>query len=118
MMSESAKRIRSSTLRSSDVVEELNLEHAHADGSTGHEMSATEDGQERRGVPPVWCAHTERICAPARRSAIKDEASDGGPKREGGPRRFETLLQFKGFAGGVPQNTERTTVKPWVGIAR
>ena len=29
-----------------------------------------------------------------------------------------TLLQFKGFAGGVPQNTERTTVKPWVGIAR
>jgi hypothetical protein len=25
-------------------------------------------------------------------------------------------LQFKGFAGGVPQNTERTTVKPWVGI--
>jgi hypothetical protein len=32
------------------------------------------------------------------------------------PKRFETLLHFKGFAGGVPQNTERTTVKPWVGI--
>ncbi|PWU18543.1 MAG: hypothetical protein C5B50_08740 [Verrucomicrobia bacterium] len=26
------------------------------------------------------------------------------------------ILQFKGLAGGVPQNTERTTVKPWVGI--
>ena len=97
MMSESAKRNRSSTLRSSDVLEELNLEHARAEGSTEHEMSATEDGQECRGVPPVWCVHTERIRA---------------------PRRFETLLQFKGFAGGVPLNTERTTVKPWVGIAR
>src|SRR5579862_3460073 len=118
MMSESAKRNRSSTLRSSDVVEDLNLKGTHVDGRTGHEMSAPEDGQECRGVPPVWCAHTERIRAPARRSAIKDVASDGGPKREGGPRRFETLLQFKGFAGGVPLNTERTTVKPWVGIAR
>ncbi len=28
------------------------------------------------------------------------------------------ILQSKGFAGGVPLNTERTTVKPWVGIAR
>ncbi len=26
------------------------------------------------------------------------------------------ILQSKGFAGGVPLNTERTTVKPWVGI--
>ena len=41
---------------------------------------------------------------------------------------FKTLLQVKGFTvllrqgyggqGGVPLNTERTTVKPWVGIAR
>jgi len=53
--------------------------------------------QECRGVPPMWYVHTERIRA---------------------PRRFEMLLQFKGFAGGVPLNTERTTVKPWVGIAR
>jgi hypothetical protein len=52
--------------------------------------------QECNGVPPVWCAHAERI------RALK---------------RFETLLQFKGFAGGVPINTERTTVKPWVGSA-
>jgi hypothetical protein len=28
------------------------------------------------------------------------------------------ILQSKGFAGGVLLNTERTTVKPWVGIAR
>ena len=53
--------------------------------------------QERIDVPPMWCVHAERTRA---------------------PRRFETLLHFKGFAGGVPQNTERTTVKPWVGIAR
>ena len=52
--------------------------------------------QERINVPPVWCAHAERKRA---------------------PRRFETLLQFKGFVGGVPLNTERTTVKPWVGIS-
>ncbi len=52
--------------------------------------------QERNDVPPVRCARTERKRAPGR---------------------FETLLQFKGFAGGVPLNTERTTVKPWVGSA-
>ena len=118
MMSESAKRNRSSTLRSRDVIEGLDLNHAHAGGETGHHVSATEDGQECRGVPPVWCAHTERIRALARRSSILAAGSDGVAEREGGPRRFETLLQFKGFAGGVPQNTERTTVKPWVGIAR
>ena len=79
------------------MVEELILGHAHVEFETEHDSSAREDGQECRGVPPVWCVHTERIRA---------------------PRRFETLLQFKGFAGGVPLNTERTTVKPWVGIAR
>jgi hypothetical protein len=26
------------------------------------------------------------------------------------------ILQFKGFLESVPLNTERTTVKPWVGI--
>ncbi len=55
------------------------------------------EAQEGRGFPPVGSAHRERIRV---------------------PKRFETLLQFKGFAGGVPLNTERTTVKPWVGIAR
>ena len=56
-----------------------------------------------------------RACPPKK---ILAADSDGVAECEGGPRRFETLLQFKGFAGGVPQNTERTTVKPWVGIAR
>jgi hypothetical protein len=51
--------------------------------------------QERGGVPPMGSTHRQRKRA---------------------PKRFEMLLQFKGFAGGVPQNTERTTVKPWVGI--
>ena len=32
------------------------------------------------------------------------------------PERFETLLHLKGFAGGVPLNTETTAVKPRVGI--
>jgi len=34
------------------------------------------------------------------------------------PKRFYLNLQFKGFAGGVPINTERTAVNPRVGIAR
>jgi len=37
---------------------------------------------------------------------------------EGAPGRFNLILHFKGFGGGVPPNTERTTVKPWVGIVR
>ena len=65
--------------------------------SRRRDLGATSaDRQERNDVPPVWCAHAGRIRA---------------------PRRLETLLQFKGFAGGVPLNTERTTVKPWVGIS-
>ena len=39
------------------------------------------EAQEGRGFPPVGSAHRERI---------------------GVPRRFEMLLQFKGFGGGVP----------------
>jgi len=46
---------------------------------------------------PMWCAHEREIAR---------------------PEIAKRILQFKGFAGGVPQNTERTTVKPWVGIAR
>jgi len=33
------------------------------------------------------------------------------------PEWFETLLHIKGFAGGVPINTETAAVKPRVGIA-
>jgi hypothetical protein len=32
------------------------------------------------------------------------------------PRWFEQTLHFKGFAGGVPINTETTAVKPRVGV--
>ena len=51
--------------------------------------------QECHGVPPVGSAHHKRRRAPGR---------------------FETLLQFKGFGGGVPPNTETTAVKPRAGI--
>jgi hypothetical protein len=37
---------------------------------------------------------------------------------ENARKRFFLNLQFKGFAGGVPINTERTAVNPRVGIAR
>ena len=52
--------------------------------------------QECNGVPPVGSAHRRRNRA---------------------PRRFETLLHFKGLGGGVPQNTETAAVKPRVGSA-
>jgi hypothetical protein len=48
------------------------------------------------GWPPVWCAR-ERLTA-----AQQIE---------------QRILQFKGLMGGVPLNTQRTTVKPWVGSA-
>ena len=38
--------------------------------------------------------------------------------RKNAPRRFYLNLQFKGFGGGVPINTETAAVKPRVGIAR
>jgi hypothetical protein len=60
-------------------------------------IETTEDRRESRGSPPVDCAHRERKRA---------------------PRRFEQLLHFKGFAGGVPLNTETAAVNPRVGIAR
>jgi len=54
------------------------------------------EAQECRGVPPVGFAHRERRRAPGR---------------------FATLLQFKGFGGGVPLNTEIAAVNPRVGSA-
>jgi len=51
--------------------------------------------QESRGFPPAGSAHRER-----RRAS----------------RRFATLLQFKGFGGGVPTNTETAAVNPRAGI--
>src|SRR5258706_13556442 len=76
MMSDSTKRIEASTLRSGSVKEQFNLDHAHANCGPGHDTSATEDGQESRGFPPVDSVHRWRNRA---------------------PRRFETLLHFKGF---------------------
>ena len=64
--------------------------------SLRREKNATAaDRQERDGVPPTWYDHAERIRA---------------------PRWFEQLLHFKGFGGGVPQNTETAAVKPRAGI--
>ena len=51
--------------------------------------------RESRGSPPARMRAGRYKCAP-------DDLS--------------RILQSKGFAGGVPLNTERTTVKPWVGI--
>ena len=46
---------------------------------------------------PTWCAHTWSTAS---------------------PERTKPILHFKGFGGGVPQNTETAAVKPRVGIAR
>jgi len=54
------------------------------------------EAQERNCVPPVGSAHRSPMSA---------------------PRRFETILQFKGFGGGVPLNTETAAVNPRVGSA-
>ena len=96
-MSDSNKRIEASTLRSNNVEEDRLARVDHNQAELVLRAFATEDGQESLGFPPVDSVHRWRNRAPGR---------------------FETLLHFKGFAGGVPLNTERTTVKPWVGIAR
>jgi len=97
MMSDSAKRIQASTLRSSGRKVKTNSSLAYAaENRTGHDNSATEDGQECRGIPPVGSAHRQRKRA---------------------PRWFEQLLHFKGFGGGVPLNTETAAVNPRAGIA-
>ncbi len=51
--------------------------------------------QESRGSQPVECIHRLPISA---------------------PKWFDPSLQFKGFGGGVPLNTETAAVKPRVGI--
>ncbi len=96
-MSDSTKHIQASTLRSNSVEEDRLVKADRDQAELGLRAFATEDGQESRGFLPMDSVHRWRNRA---------------------PRRFETLLHFKGVAGGVPLNTERTTVKPWVGIAR
>jgi hypothetical protein len=51
--------------------------------------------QESRGSQPVECIHRPP---------------------ESAPKWFDPNLQFKGFVGGVPLNTETAAVKPRVGI--
>jgi hypothetical protein len=53
--------------------------------------------QESNNSPPVYSSHKSPITAPGR---------------------IYLNLQFKGFGGGVPINTETAAVKPRVGIAR
>jgi hypothetical protein len=63
------------------------------------EMAKTKLAKATRKRPPVRCAH-----AP---SAVL-----------AGPAKRILYLQFKGFLGGVPPNTEKTAVNPRVGIDR
>ena len=51
--------------------------------------------QESRGSQPVGYVHIQP---------------------ESAPKWFSSNLQFKGFGGGVPLNTETAAVKPRVGI--
>ena len=51
--------------------------------------------QESRGSQPVWCVYKPGKMA---------------------PKWFSSNLQFKGFEGGEPLNTETAAVKPRVGI--
>ena len=95
-MSDSAKRIEASTLRSSGDKARGTALTRMTEEVVKRYRDATEDGQECRGIPPVGSAHRERRCA---------------------PRWFETLLQFKGFGGGVPPNTETAAVNPRAGVA-
>jgi hypothetical protein len=95
MMSGSTKRIQASILRSGGYEERRGFSNHTSEAVAARHRDATEDGQKSDGFSPVGSARRERM---------RD--------------RFETLLHIKGLAGGVPQNTERTTVKPWVGIAR
>ncbi len=56
-----------------------------------------ERAQESRGSPPMGSAQRSQQDVP-------DDLS--------------RIYNLRASAGGVPLNTERTTVKPWVGIAR
>ena len=50
------------------------------------------------------------------RSLVTGVVCSGALRPPGGNRK--EILHFKGFGGGVPHNTETSTVNPWVGIAR
>ena len=94
-MSPGRKHKAASTLRSSHVGQGTNSGSGAEEDAEVLGGKATEDGRESRGSPPARTGAGRDRCAP-------DDLS--------------RILQSKGFAGGVPLNTERTTVKPWVGI--
>ena len=62
--------------------------------SRGENLNPAKAG---RGLPPVWSARERPAEAPEGKTRI---------------------LQFEGFGGGVPPNTETAAVNPRVGIAR
>ena len=94
-MSPGRKHKAASTLRSKCVEGARQAKAAEARNALVFRREATEDGRESRGSPPALTRAGRYRCAP-------DDLS--------------RILQSKGFAGGVPLNTERATVKPWVGI--
>ena len=86
---------RASTLRSSIALARCSQFAGAAEDDSGPGSTATEDGRESRGSPPVGYAH---------RSTNSTRESQ------------DQILQLKGFVGGVPLNTETAAVKPRVGI--
>ena len=95
MMSTDTKPKRASTLRSSIANERPILSAGAVEDAASSHSTATEDGPESRGSPPVESIHRRQKSAPSVSSQI---------------------LQSKGFGGGVPLNTETAAVKPRVGI--
>jgi hypothetical protein len=85
MMSIDTKLKRASILRSSIADERYTLSTAAVEDAASPHGTATEDGQESRGSPPMSSAHRSQISAPSV---------------------FSQNLHSKGFGGGVPLNTE------------
>ena len=94
MMSSDTKSKRASTLRSS-IAEAFSLLAGAVEDEAGPGSTATEDGRESRGSPPMDYVHRSQRSAPVV---------------------FSQNLHSKGFGGGVPLNTETAAVKPRVGI--
>jgi len=95
MMSTDTKLKRASTLRSSIAEQRSSPLAGAVENTAGPGSSATEDGRESRGSPPMGYARRSQRSAPIV---------------------FSQNLHSKGFGGGVPLNTETAAVKPRVGI--
>ena len=75
------------------------------------------EAQESRGFPPVGSAHRSPCGVEVAPQAAGWCGVTPQGERRRARKRFETLLQFKGFGGGVPLNTETAAVNPRVGSA-